>query len=509
MDAAIITQFLANACPDHHVRDGGCHWAVKGTAENMLRHMPGLATANFFTAIVCGEIGEVERILRERPTAATEAGGPKGSADAAGTHFILESTPAREPFWEPLHYLCFTRLDRAASNDNAVAIARLLLDHGANPNAFFFAGSSHYTPLTGVIGAGEEGRPAHPRQDELTQLLLERGANPFDVQVFYNIHFRRDVLRYLRVAYDFTMAKGRTADWNDPEWRMIDMGGYGGGARWMLGYALEHNDLALAEWLLAHGASSNPAVPAERHTPPASGSLWQAAMAHGFTDFAALLVRYGAVPEPREPDPEADFLAGCLQADHAVATAILGGRPDLLKQPRALHMAARLDRPEVVRFLLDLGAPIEVEDKNRMRALHVAAWHDARRVATLLLERGAEIDPRETQWGNTPLDVAVHFGLTAMIDLLAPHSRDIWNLVFTGRVDRVRAVLEDDPSLARLATDDGATPLTWLPVIESDALEIVRQFRARGADVTSRYQGLTPAERARKRWMLDAAEALR
>src|SRR6188768_4125455 len=168
MDDAIVTQFLANACPDHHVRDGGCHWAVKGTAENMLRRMPELATANFFTAIVCGEIAEVERLLRERPPAATEAGGPKGSADAAGTHFILESTPAREPFWEPLHYLCFTRLDRPASNDNAVAIARLLLDHGANPNAFFFAGSSHYTPLTGVIGAGEEGRPAHPRQDELT-----------------------------------------------------------------------------------------------------------------------------------------------------------------------------------------------------------------------------------------------------------------------------------------------------------------------------------------------------
>ena len=135
----------------------------------MLRHMPELATANFFTAIVCGEIAEVERILRERPAAATEAGGPKGSAEAAGTHFILESTPAGPPYWEPLHYLCFTRLDRPASNDNAVAIARLLLDHGANPNAFFFAGSSHYTPLTGVIGAGEEGRPAHPRQDELTR----------------------------------------------------------------------------------------------------------------------------------------------------------------------------------------------------------------------------------------------------------------------------------------------------------------------------------------------------
>jgi uncharacterized protein len=384
----------------------------------------------------------------------------------------------------------------------------LLLDHGANPNAFFYAGSSEYTPLTGVIGAGEEGRAAHPRQDELTHLLLERGANPYDVQVFYNIHFRRDVLRYVRVAYDFAIAQGRRADWADPEWRMIDMGGYGGGARWLLGYAAEHNDLALAEWLLAHGASSNPSVPAQRRPPPASGSLWQAAMAHGFTDFAALLVRHGAVPEPREPDPEADFLAACLHVDDAAVRAILARHPEFLARPRALHLAAKLDRPDVVAFLLDLGAPIEVEDTKRMRALHMAAWHDARRVAALLIERGAEVDPRETQWGNTPLDFAVHFGLTAMIDLLAPHSRDIWNLVFTGHVDRVRAVLDAEPQLARVVTDDGATPLTWLPVDESRALEIIRQFRARGADVSLRYQGLTPAERARKRWMLDATHNL-
>jgi hypothetical protein len=143
-----------------------------------------------------------------------------------------------------------------------------------------------------------------------------------------------------------------------------------------------------------------------------------------------------------------------------------------------------------------------------MRPLHVAASHDARRVATLLLERGAEIDPRETQWGNTALDFAVHFGLTSMIDLLAPHSRDVWNLVFTGQVDRVRDVLDAEPSLARAVSGDGATPLTWLPVDEDRALEIIRQFRVRGADVTVRYQGLTPAERARKRWMFDAASSL-
>ena len=89
---------------------------------------------------------------------------------------------------------CFTRLENPASNDNAVEIATLLLDNGADPNSYFMAGGSRYSPLTGVIGEGEEGRPPHPQRDELTRLLLERGADPYDMQVFYNIHFNGDVL---------------------------------------------------------------------------------------------------------------------------------------------------------------------------------------------------------------------------------------------------------------------------------------------------------------------------
>src|SRR5207302_418917 len=111
-----------------------------------------------YTAVVCGERAEVERILKERPAAACEPGGPKG--------------------WEPLLYLCFTRLSLAAANENAVAIAQMLLDRGADPNAMFAGGDSRYTPLVGIIGEGEEHRPPHPQREALTRLLLERGAEP-------------------------------------------------------------------------------------------------------------------------------------------------------------------------------------------------------------------------------------------------------------------------------------------------------------------------------------------
>ena len=155
--------------------------------------------------------------------------------------------------------MCFTRLPLPSVTENAVAIARALLDHGANPNVYFMAGGSSYTPLAGAIGEGEEGRPAHQQRDALVRLLLERGANPYDQQVIYNIHFNAKALWFLELIYEHALRTGRTADWADPEWQMLGAGGYGTGARWFLDAAVEHNDVQLAEWCLSHGANPNSA----------------------------------------------------------------------------------------------------------------------------------------------------------------------------------------------------------------------------------------------------------
>ncbi|MBI1790957.1 MAG: hypothetical protein HYR60_25795, partial [Acidobacteria bacterium] len=176
--AQLVARFLEYACPDHHVRGRPAHGIARHAAIRLLQQDPEIARDSIYTAVVCGEIEEVGRLLKERPELATAkhpAAGPDRSG-VGGQFDFLGDLGGKE--WEPLLYLSFTRLPLAKANDQAVAIARLLLDHGADPNAYFMAGDSRYTPLTGVIGEGEEDRPPHPRRDELARLLLEGGAEP-------------------------------------------------------------------------------------------------------------------------------------------------------------------------------------------------------------------------------------------------------------------------------------------------------------------------------------------
>lgn len=149
-----------------------------------------------------------------------------------------------------------------------------------------------------------------------------------------------------------------------------------------------------------------------------------------------------------------------------------------------------------------------VEDSEKQRPLHLAGYHDAVRVAELLIGRGAEIDMRESNYGNTPLDCAVYSQHPRMIELLARHSRDIWNLVYIGQVERLREMIGAEPGLARVVWD-GWSPLMQLPDDEARAVEIVELFLAHGADSAIRdKEGLTAESYARKRALDDAAALL-
>jgi ankyrin repeat protein len=507
-NAERVAWFLENACPDHHVRGGPDHVMARQTAMSVLSRHPEVARDSIHTAVVCGDLEEVERILTDRPQAASEkssqADGDRAGAGGSGDRFRKELGPKG---WEPLLYLCFTRLPLPAASDNAVAIARALLDHGADPNAYFMAGDSRYTPLVGVIGEGEEHRPPHPQREALTRLLLERGANPYDVQVFYNLHFHGDVLWFLQLIHAQALKSGRQAEWDDPEWPMIDMGAYGYGARFLLSIAVGKNDLELAEWLLAHGASPDPAPPSDPRLP--KRTLHEEALRNGFTEMADLLVRFGATPSAAMLGDQDAFAAACLRLDRDEAQALLAGHPEYLLAPGPMFTAAERDRADVVALLLDLGMSVDVGDAQGRRALHVAAYNNSVGVAGLLIERGAAIDPVDSAHDATPLWWAVWDQRPGTTELLSRFSRDVWALTLTGNVERLREVLTAEPRLARLVGDE-TTPLMWLPGDEARAKAIVELFLAHGADPSVRNKdGQTAADLARMRSLDVAAELLR
>jgi len=485
--AELVARFLEFACWDHHVHGKGDHRMYDCAAGRLLAQHPEIARDSLYTAVVCGDLEEVERILSERPEAACEPGGSRG--------------------WTPILYLCYARFSHSSTIDNALAIARALLDRGANPNDFYMAGDASYTALVGVAGEGEQGSPRQPKAAALFQLLLERGANPFDIQVLYNTHFSGDMLWWLKLIYAHTIESERKTAWDDPDWPMLDMGGYGSGARFLLRVAVDKNDLQLAQWLLEHGANPNAAPARDARLPKCS--LYEEAFTQGFDEMAELLVRHGATPGTPALTGEEAFVAACFRLDRQGVQTQLEQHPEYLQSHKAMFAAARRNRVDVVELLLDLGVPLEVHDDHNTHTLHHAASNNALKVAALLIERGAEIDPRETCWNATPIGWAAHGDRLEMIDFLSQYSRNVWTLAFRGYVDRLREVLAAESELAKSVSSDGITPLWWLPDDEAKALEIVDMLIAHGANPSSRSKtGSTAKDWALKRGMLEVAAKL-
>ena len=458
-------------------------------AQRILAQHPGIASHDIYTAIVSGNIDEVRRILHDDPAAAGKAGGARG--------------------WTPMLYLAYTRFTHPPTIANAVAIAALLLDRGANPNDFYKAGDSDYTVLVGAAGEGEQDSPRQPYAAELYKLLLDRGAGPYDIQVLYNTHFSCDMVWWLELTYQRSLALGRKADWDDSDWHMLDMGGYGPGAFFILSKAIQRGRFDVLEWALAHGA--NPNLPSGYSHPKFApkASLEETARRLGRGEMADLLVRYGAVRTFTPLEGEHAFIDACMRLDRPRAEQLARAHPEYLASPHAMFEAAKRDRPDVLQLLLDLGVSVDVADQTNARPLHHAAANNGVRAAQFLLDHGAEIDPRETSWGGAPIGWAGHGDHQEMLALLARYSRNVWTLTFRGFDERLREVLSEQPDLAKQVSPGGVTPLWWLPDDETKATAIVEMLLAAGADpsITDR-DGRTAADWARQRGMIAIAQAL-
>lgn len=406
-------------------------------AARILARTPAIGNSDLYAAAATGNLAEVERRLAADPHAAGRKGGPLDR--------------------EPLLYLAYARLP--GGELHALEVARLLLDHGADPNARFLdAWGNPFTVLTGAIGQGEGDQPPHPKAEALVRLLFERGAAPFDTQALYNTSITRDETAWLEALWNESERRGLLERWRASG----ESAGIGGALElnaldYLLGNAVAYNHLVRAEWLLRHGADPN--GPHAYSTRPLRGE----ALVYGHAAMADLLERFGAVATPLEG--HAAFQAACLGLDREAARALVDGDPSCLNQAETMRLAARNGRADVVALLLDLGMDVDVTDASGIRGLHAAVAGGSIEVVRLLLARGADIDRVTRDYGGG-LGFAAHFERREIAELLAPRSRDVHNLTSLGMTQRLRELFSTEPVLVNERhARTGSTPLFMLPTM--------------------------------------------
>ena len=359
-----VEQFLDLACLTY----GNDSTERIEQARRILAARPALAEADAYTAAATASVAALDRLLGEDPRRASAAGGPRK--------------------WPPLLYLCYSRVTEQLPASDAVGAARLLLEHGADPNAhFMWDGTYRFTALTGAMGEGEGGivsQPPHAHAWELATLLLDAGADPNDAQGLYNTIFRPDN-RWLKLLLDRGLSAADRVNWKtDNPIGTLDF---------MLGHAVVKGFTERAALLLRHGADPRGANYYDGR------SHHENALLNGFGEIAEMLVRAGA--EPVELSPENRFRAACMSGDEAAARAALEHAPDALADPGTLHAAASLGNVAAVRCLLSLGADPNATAEDGTTALHQAAWNDRRAAAEVLVAHGAR-PLRDANHASTP-----------------------------------------------------------------------------------------------------------
>ena len=105
---------------------------------------------------------------------------------------------------------------------------------------------------------------------------------------------------------------------------------------------------------------------------------------------------------------EIEQVKTAVDSDPLLLQAMTGEDHVLGPGLRLLHLAVRYNRTELVRFLLQKGADIQIQAPGMrgMTPLHVAAWRGLSEMARLLVELGADVHARNGQDQLTPLEVA-------------------------------------------------------------------------------------------------------
>ncbi|HET7050318.1 MAG TPA: ankyrin repeat domain-containing protein [Solirubrobacteraceae bacterium] len=382
-ERAIIDEFLRLACLTY----GDDEPARLRRAHSMLEEHDWLARATIHTIAAAGEVDAARGLLDRDPAQASLVGGPYG--------------------WEPLLYLTYSRVAPAPGR-SAVGVARLLLEHGADPNAgYLWEGLvPPFTALTGALGGGGT-MPRHPQELALARVLLEAGADANDGQALYNRGWGEDEDEgWLELLLEFGLGSGDGGPWrrllgerqDSPRAMMEDL----------LMAAAANGLTGRVRRLLARGV--DPEGRGSRHPIYQGRSPVQEAALGGHMDVVSLLVDAGAAWEHDQIDA---LVAAAMAGDRATVARLLAADPGLReraidRRPEQLVRAASENSYEAVAVLLELG--FDVNARPRTAPLHEAAMRGNIRVIRLLLEHGADPNVHDTGYDATPAGWAEHHG---------------------------------------------------------------------------------------------------
>ncbi len=348
---ALVTAFVEAALDDPR------------RAGEMLAAQPKIADAGFFPALVLGNAVLVESLLRESPSLATAKGGPRN--------------------WEPLLYVCFSRLGGDKLRAAAMArTAQILLEHGAAPNAFYIHPDWPNSPLPCLYGAA-----GLNNNTELTRVLVESGANLNDSESLYHSTEHSDLACFRLLLQYGASPKGTNAlrhmlDREAPE-----------GLRLLLAAGADPNERnqrqeTALHWAVWRGRSAGIIemlldAGAEMDARRSDGrTAYVLAKIGGQNETAALLEKRGADRSLSE-------------ADGIIASYASAGAPLGIQVPPECHRFlpefAANHRTAAVRAMLADGVPVDTRGEHGGTALHWACWKGYADLVKVLLNHGASL----------------------------------------------------------------------------------------------------------------------
>lgn len=335
-----------------------------------------------------------------------------------------------------------------------VAAARRAIAEGANVNHIL---SSGWTPLMKAL------RTPHADRIGMVRLLLQSGA---DTQAFEALPGMPKLLPFLHTE---TVYKG-------PH------------------FFRDGEEEALALLLIAHGADANAVLAQERRNAPT-----------GKTPVVTFYIRAGMMQAL-----DAALAAG---ADpHSVETP--DGIPPLVAAIQAVNGRA-------VDILVRHGALPDRGAGMITTPVVAALYHSDERLIRLFLSKGADPMRYNDYTGETPVDVALRGnhdalpwllsqgadiarvapdGTTVLHRILMQPDYDMRKLAATLRLDGIEAVLSTSVAAGKHA---GKTPLHLAVENPVFATERVFALLHAGADPCALYDGMTPAQYARRLFAAD------